>query len=218
MDLVLNPIEVRILGSLIEKEITTPDYYPLTLNALTLACNQKSSREPVMNLDEKTIIRVLDNLRFKQLVWQTTTMEGRVPKYKHNMSKFNFSSQELGIICALFLRGPQTPGELRIHTDRLCNFNDITEVESILQKLVGTENGYPYIVHLPREAGRKERRYAHLFCGEVTVDTTPPQEPAALEVQAENQRISSLELEISAMRKELNELKDQFAKFRKQFE
>ncbi len=217
MENILSPIEIRIIGSLIEKEITTPDYYPLTLNALTASCNQKSNRDPVMNLDEKTIVRALEELRFKQLIWQTSSMESRVPKYKHNIGIFNFTLAEIAVLCELFLRGPQTLGELRVHTERLNKFNDLTEIEEVLDKLMKSEAG-PYVVHLPRESGRRERRYAHLFCGEVKVNLNPPMEQAALEVRSENERIELLENEVTSLRKEINELKEQFNLFKKQFE
>ncbi|MDD5772053.1 MAG: YceH family protein [bacterium] len=217
MDIILTAVEARVLGSLIEKEITTPEYYPLSLNALTNACNQKSNRDPVMKLDETTIVRALDNLRAKLLVWHTTTMEGRVPKYKHNMETLKFSSLQLPVICELFLRGPQTLGELRTHTERMHKFKDLGEVEAVLQTLMDPAFG-PYVTHLPREAGRKERRYAHLFCGEVSVNLTPPPEAAAIEVQSENKRIDILEQNIASLQKEVEILKDQFAGFKKQFE
>ncbi|MBI5207202.1 MAG: YceH family protein [Candidatus Firestonebacteria bacterium] len=217
MDYILTPIEIRILGSLIEKELATPDYYPLTLNSLTAACNQKSSRDPVMNIDEQIVIRVLEDLRLKQLVWQTTSMEGRVPKYKHNMKIFNFSPAETAILCVLFLRGPKTAGELRIHTERLYKFNSIEEVENNLNKLLEIEKG-PYIIHLPRESGHRERRYAHLFCGEVKVNLSQQEESQALEVKYENQKIENLETEVNRIKKELKDFKEQFEIFKKQFE
>ncbi len=218
MDILLSPIEVRILGALIEKENTTPDYYPLTLNALTNACNQRSNRYPVMRLDEKTIVRVLEELRFKKLTWQVSTAGSRVPKYKHHMSTIDdFSLQEISILCTLFLRGPQTLGELRTHTARLCEFESLEQVEEVLQQLINSEKG-PFGQKLPREIGRRENRYAHLFCGEVEIDLNPPLEPAAIEVQAENKRIEALEQDMSNIKEELSALKEQFYLFKKQFE
>ena len=221
MDVIFSPVEVRVLGALIEKEITTPDCYPLSLNALTLACNQKSNRDPAMDLDEKTVVRALDSLGEKKLARRVIISGNRVPKYRHTIfDLFEFSPHELGLLCVLFLRGPQTVGELRARTARLCKFNDLAEVEATFQGLMDRDDG-PFAVKLPREVGRRERRYAHLFCGEVTVedaDVTPPLEPATLEVQSEERRIAALEKEVVSLRKELKELKQQFIEFTKQFE
>jgi len=220
MDIILNSVEARVLGSLIEKELTTPDYYPLTLNALTNACNQKSNRDPVMGLDEKTVVRGLDSLREKQFVWQVKTAGSRVPKYEHNIRKAAaFSPQEIGVLCVLLLRGPQTVGEMRSRTARLYNFSDLSEVEATLQGLTDREEG-PFVVKLPRQTGRKERRYAHLFCGEVAVDEEEetPTETARLEVRAENERITELEQKVAVLQTEMSELKQQFAEFVRQFE
>ena len=221
MDVLLSPVEVRVIGALIEKEITTPDYYPLSLNALTLACNQKSNRDPVMDLDEKTVVRSLDHLNEKKLARRVLISGNRVPKYRHTiLDLFEFSPYELGLLCALFLRGPQTVGELRARTTRLCKFKELAEVEATLQGLMDRDDG-PFTVKLPREVGRREQRYAHLFCGEVTVedaDITPTLEPATLEVQSEYERIAALEQEVVSLRKELKELKQQFIAFTKQFE
>jgi uncharacterized protein YceH (UPF0502 family) len=222
MEIQLTPIEVRILGALIEKEITTPQYYPITLNALTNACNQKSNRYPVMNLDDKTVVRILEELRFDhKLTWRVSEAGARVPKYKHNISVIHeFSPQEVSLLCELFLRGPQTLGELRSHTARLCEFENLEEVEEVLQNLINAEQG-PFVQKLPREAGRRENRYAHLFCGEVKVDEDklkPLLEPATIEVQAENKRIEALEENLSKMKEELAALKEQFDTFKKQFD
>lgn len=222
MEIQLSPIDVRILGALIEKEITTPQYYPISLNALTNACNQKSNRDPVMNLDEKTVVRTLEELRFNhKLIWQVSEAGARVPKYKHNISVIHeFSQQEVSILCELFLRGPQTLGELRSRTARLCEFDNLEEVEKVLQDLIDAEQG-PFVQKLPREAGRRENRYAHLFCGEIEIDEDklrPALESAALEVQAENKRIEALEKDISAIKEELAALKEQFHTFKKQFD
>ncbi len=220
MDIILDSVEARVLGSLIEKELTTPDYYPLTLNALTNACNQKSNRNPVMGLDEKTVVRALDSLREKRFAWQVKTAGSRVSKYEHNIkSTAAFSPHEIGILCVLLLRGPQTVGELRSRTARLHNFNDLSEVETTLQRLTDREEG-PFVVRLPRQTGRKEPRYAHLFCGEVAVDgeEEAPAEKARLEVHAENERITELEQKVTVLQAELSELKQQFAEFIRQFE
>jgi len=158
VDILLSTLEVRVLGCLIEKEITTPEYYPLSLNALTNACNQKSNRDPVMSIDETTVARLLEDLRYKKLIWKVTTTGGKVAKYKHNISAIHqFSLPEISILCELFLRGPQTLGELRTHTTRFHEFKNLEEVEELLQKLVNAEKG-PFVQKLPREIGRKENR------------------------------------------------------------
>jgi len=221
MDILLNPVEARILGSLIEKQITTPDYYPLTLNALTAACNQKSNRDPVMNLDEKAVVRGLDSLREKQLSWQIKTVGSRTSKYEHNMKgMFKFSRQEIGILCVLLLRGPQTVGELRSRALRLHKFNEMSEVEAVLQGLTEREDG-PFVIKLPRQTGRKEHRYDHLFFGEPEIEEEaelPGPEPARLEVIAENERIAELEQKVADIQADVEELKQRFLEFRKQFE
>ncbi len=215
---ILSLLEVRILGSLIEKELTTPEYYPLSLNALTNACNQKSNRDPVMSIDETTVARVLEELRYKKLIWKVTITGGKVAKYKHNISTIHeFSLPEVSILCELFLRGPQTLGELRTHCARFHEFQSLEAVEAVLQGLAASEKGL-FVQKLPREFGRKECRYAHLFCGPVKVDDTPPPEAAVIEVQAENKRIEALEQEVSALKAELGNLRDQFYSFKKQFE
>ena len=172
MDLNLSLYETRVIGVLIEKEITTPDQYPLSLNALTNACNQKSNRDPVLNLDEATVQQTVDELVKKRLISEKTGFGSRVPKFQHRFcnSQFgslNLSPQELGILCELFLRGPQTPGELRTHTHRLCAFSDVSQVETALKRLIEREDG-PFVVQLSREAGRRDSRFAHLLSGEVS--------------------------------------------------
>ncbi len=221
MDILLNPVEARILGSLIEKQITTPDYYPLTLNALTAACNQKSNRDPVMSLDEKAVLRGLDGLREKQLSWQIKTVGSRTSKYEHNLKgMFKFSRQEIGILCLLLLRGPQTLGELKSRTLRIHSFNDLTEVEAVLQGLTEKQDG-TFVIKLPRQTGRKEHRYAHLFCGEPEIKEEaefPGPEAARLKVMAENERIAELEQKVADLQADVEELKQRFLEFRKQFE
>lgn len=225
MDIVvLTSIEARVLGALIEKEMSTPEYYPLTLNALTSACNQKSNRDPVMNLEEKTIVRAIESLQQKHLVWQRNTAEGRVPKYAHGISsRFEFSPPHMAVLCVLLLRGPQTPGEIRGRTARLHEFEDIAGVEETLHQLAEHEGG-PFVVKLPRQAGCRESRYAHLLCGEVKVEqgecgaAFPPPERAALEVRAENERIAELEHQVADLRAEVEELRRLFTEFARQFE
>jgi uncharacterized protein YceH (UPF0502 family) len=159
--------ECRVIGALIEKEVTTPDQYPLSLNALKNACNQKSSRDPVMDLSEEEVQDILDELRRKHLVLDRSGFGSRVPKYKQRFcntefGSLQFSDQERGIVCALLLRGPQTPGQLRSHTHRLCEFEDVGEVDATLSALMGHPDG-PFVDQLPREPGKRECRYRHLF-------------------------------------------------------
>jgi len=222
MNIILTSIEARVLGSLIEKEMSTPDYYPLTINALTNACNQKSNRDPVMNIEEKTVARALESLMQKRLAWQRNTAEGRVPKYAHGMYDiFKISSPELGALCDLLLRGPQTAGEIRSRTGRLYEFKDLNEVEAILQKLAEREDG-PFVVKLPRQEGFRESRYAHLFCGEVKIEQEEaaalPPKTAIMEISAENERIVELERKVAELRTELDELRQAFIEFKRQFE
>ena len=207
MDILLDDIEVRVLGSLLEKSMTTPEYYPLSLNALTNACNQKSNRDPVVAFDEATVVRALDSLREKQLVVLSTS--SRVPKYAEvfvNIRKL--VQREAALMMVLMLRGPQTIGELRGRTERVYRFEDLVEVEATLDELA--ESGY--VKKLPRMAGRKESRYAHLLAGEVEVEEAAPKpEPATVIVRAENERIAALE-------EELQKLRQDFEAFKKQFE
>jgi len=214
MDILLNDIEVRVLGSLLEKSMTTPDYYPLSLNALTNACNQKSNREPVVAYDETTVVRALDSLREKQLV--VLSASSRVPKYAEVFVEIRkLVKREASLLMALLLRGPQTVGELRSRTERIYRFEDLSEVEATLDEL--SDSGY--IVKLPRMAGRKEPRYAHIFAGDVEIGTdAPAPEPAAIIVRAENERIAALEEEIHRLRHEFDKLQSAFETFRKEFE
>lgn len=218
----LTPIQIRVLGCLIEKEIATPEYYPLTLNALVAACNQKSNRNPAMTLDETTVIRTLEDLRYEEhLVMMITSSGGRVAKYKHTLlSKWEFTPQEVAVLCELFLRGPQTVGELRTRTERLFPFANTSEVEATLTSLTEWGGG-TFVVKLPREPGCREQRWAHLFSGEVVVNTSETDskpEPARLIVQAENERIAALEAEVASLRAQVDQLHADFATFSKQFE
>jgi uncharacterized protein YceH (UPF0502 family) len=170
MNLELTLHETRVVGCLIEKEITTPEQYPLSLNALTNACNQKSNRDPVLDLDEAAVQQLVDQLAKKRLVSEQSGYGNRVPKYQHlfcntNFGTLKFSPQELCIVCELFLRGAQTPGELRSRASRMCRFGDVTEVEAVLTGLASREDG-PFVMRLAREPGKRESRYAHLFSGE----------------------------------------------------
>jgi uncharacterized protein len=219
VDQKLTAFEVRVLGSLIEKEITTPEYYPLTLNALLNACNQISNRDPVVSFDDKTVARSLEDLREKKLVWMVTGV-GRVPKYEHRFAEvLKLAEQELAVLCVLMLRGPQTVGEIRGRTGRLYEFKELEEVELTLQALITAE--LPLVAKLPRQPGTKESRYAHLLSGEVQIEereVAPRIEPAVIEVRQENEKIAKLEEELAQVRMDLSELKQQFVDFKKQFE
>ena len=204
MDITLNEIEVRVLGSLIEKELTTPEYYPLSLNSLTNACNQKSNREPAMALTEEDVVRALDSLRFKQLVVLSAD-GGRVPKYRHLLAeKSGLMPAEQAIICELLVRGPQTVGELRTRGERMHPFGDLAAVEEVLQELMEREE--PFVTLLPRQPGRKEGRYAQLFSGlpELNEESSEARPEAARQrVLAENERIAKLEEEVAVLRGEV---------------
>jgi uncharacterized protein YceH (UPF0502 family) len=217
MNIELSPLEARIIGCLVEKEITTPDQYPLSLNALTNACNQKTNREPVLELAESAVQAALDGLLRRHLVSDRSAgYGGRVTKYKHrfcntDFQPLKFSPQELGILCVLLLRGPQTPGELRARTSRLCEFADAEAVEATLRGLMTREDG-PFIARLPRAAGARESRYAHLFSGHVeSVDEEAAPAygagPAAREDLGE--RVARLEALVAQLRAELDALKGQ---------
>jgi uncharacterized protein YceH (UPF0502 family) len=215
--MLLNPVEVRVLGSLIEKEITTPDYYPLTLNALTLACNQSSNREPVAEFAETTVARALESLREKKWAFLYGGASARVPRYGHKVNEvlYDLTRADLAVLCVLMLRGPQTVGEIRTRTARMHEFESLADTEALLDALSVRTLG-PLVAKLPRQAGLKEQRYAQLL-GEIAETTAavattgPAPEPAARVVRAENERIAQLEQEVA-------ELKAQFAAFRKQFE
>lgn len=219
MEMILNDMEVRVLGCLIEKELTTPEYYPLTLNALTNACNQKSNRDPVLTMEEVEVVRALDSLKFKQLALLSAE-GGRVPKYRHTLvEKLRLDPPELALLAELLLRGPQTVGELRTRGERMHPFPDLAAVEEVLGELMARTP--PLVTRLPRQPGRKESRHAHLFSGEpepVTEELTPPPETARLKVIAENERIAKLEEEIAALRGEVVELRRLVDEFKSQFE
>jgi uncharacterized protein YceH (UPF0502 family) len=223
VDTFLNDIEVRVVGSLVEKQVTTPDYYPLTLNALVHACNQISNRDPVMQLDERAVADAVDSLRAKNLVYIFYGADSRVAKYKHMMREvFDLSPQELAAMCVLMLRGPQTVGEIRGRTGRLHEFADLAEVESTLEGLARRDE--PLVVKLPRQAGRKEARYAHLLAGQPEVEEADegPSAQAAPRASAartqDGERVARLESEVESLRGELTELRRQFEEFRRQFE
>lgn len=220
MDAFLNEVEVRVVGALVEKQVTTPEYYPLTLNALVNACNQISNRDPVVSYDEQAVARALESLRAKNLVYVFYGSDSRVPKYKHMLANiYSLSPPEVAAMCVLMLRGPQTVGEVRGRTGRLYNFNDLAQVEATLEELARRDE--PLVAKLPRQPGRKEARYAHLLAGLPEVDESRPEpraEPAVREARAENERLARLEGEVETLRSEVAELRGQLEEFRKQFE
>jgi uncharacterized protein len=218
MNIEFSMIEARVIGCLLEKEITTPDQYPLSLNALTNACNQKTNRDPVLELSETAVQPAVDSLMKKYMVSDKSAgYGGRVTKYKHRFcntefGSLKFSKQEVGIICVLLLRGPQTPGELRARTNRLCEFADADQVEATLKNLMAREDG-PFIARLPRAAGARESRYAHLFSG--SIDSV--EEPAGVEESAAatstlSQRVGQLEETVQQLRTEIEALAEALAK------
>ena len=210
-----------MLGSLVEKQVTTPEYYPLTLNALVLACNQKNNRHPVVSFDEEVVTEALETLREKNLVYVFYGSTSRVPKYKHMMAEvFELNAAELALMCVLMLRGPQTPGELRTRTERLYDFSELQEVEETLSRL-STKETQPLVARLARAPGQKEIRYAHLLTGEAPVDYQPERaERAAHRTDAHvaSDRYSKLEQEIDTLRSQLDELRREFEEFKKQFD
>jgi len=226
---ILTAIEARVLGALVEKDITTPDYYPLSLNALVNACNQKNNREPVMTLDEESVRDALATLQEKRMAGPASGADSRVTKFEHRLQEvFNFDRREIAVVCVLLLRGPQTPGELRGRTDRLYHFEALEDVVSTLDRLA--QRNPPLARILPRQPGTKESRYTHLFSGEPPISDTAGSESDSLESVARAlspatastsftaDRLATLEAEVSRLREELSEVQQQLAAFRKQFE
>ena len=218
----LDPVEERVLGALMEKSVTTPDYYPMTLNSLTTACNQKSNRNPVVEFDEKDVLRALDSLREDDLARVVRGADMRVPKYDQRFAEVGgFSGPEAAVLCVLMLRGPQTVGELRSRGSRLHEFADLAEVESVLLALAEREGGAA-VRQLPRQPGLKESRYAHLMAGEPEMpqadEAAAPEEQARRELRAENERLSVLEASVGQMQQQLADLRLQFEEFKRQFE
>lgn len=213
---VLSEIECRVLGALIEKDITTPDYYPLSLNALVNACNQKNNRDPVMNLDENAVRDALHSLQEKRLAGPAGGADSRVTKYEHRSQEvFNFTRAETAIMDVLLLRGPQTPGELRGRSERMHRFEELSDVQSTLQKLMQHEP--PLVKMLPRQPGTKEARYAHLLSGYVEGFAAGP-ETASAPASDDDGRVSRLESELAELRREVADLRQQIESFRRQFE
>lgn len=218
MEIRLTENEVRVLGSLIEKDITTPEYYPLSLNALVNACNQKSNRDPVMQLSEDAVRDALDGLQEQRLAGPAGGADSRVTKYEQRLQEvFNFTRPEIAVLCVLLLRGPQTPGELRGRAERMHRFEALEDVQSALQKLMQREP--PLAKVLPRQPGTKESRYAHLLAGDVVEAEMPAHAGAPAERNsAQGERIEQLEEEVAELRREVAEVKDQLERFRRQFE
>ena len=223
MDFILHPAEVRVLGSLLEKDVTTPEYYPLTLNALLNACNQKSNRDPVVNYDDATVAHAIDSLKSKGFLTTVTGAGNRVPKYAHRISdRLNLGRRELALVCELMVRGPQTLGELRTHAARMYEFSDLEEVQSCLNGMMDRAVD-PLVTRLPRIPGTKEERYAHLLSGQPLHDVpsdvppahSPEHRPAASPL---HERIAQLEEGLESLRSELDAFKQEFASFRKQFD
>ncbi|HWW77948.1 MAG TPA: DUF480 domain-containing protein [Steroidobacteraceae bacterium] len=234
MKIQLTPVEARVIGCLIEKQITTPDQYPLSLNALVNACNQKSNRDPVLELEERVVQQTLDDLARKHFVVEKSGFGSRVPKYQHRFCNTEYGTlkldpQELAIVCELLVRGPQTPGELRTRAARMAPLGDVSEVEAALTRLSEREDG-PFVIRLAREPGRRDSRYAHLFSGPVTGgDERRPGDPreghvgvgvvageprssiptpeTAFPDMRQEERLERLEDEVRALRAELNELR-----------
>jgi uncharacterized protein len=218
VNVVLNEVEARVLGALLEKEITTPEYYPLSLNALVNACNQKSNRDPVLNLQDDSVRAALRVLHENSLVRSVSAADSRVTKYEHRLQDaFNFDRREAAIMCELLLRGPQTSGELRSRAERMHPFDELGEVQSTLQHLMNREAALVKV--LARQPGTKESRYAHLLSGDVaTPATASVSDSPALATAGNKDRIAQLEFELTELRTDVANLKQQFAIFRKQFE
>jgi uncharacterized protein YceH (UPF0502 family) len=210
MNIELSPIEARVIGCLIEKQITTPDQYPLSLNALVNACNQKSNRDPVMSADEAAIQMTLDHLIRKHFVIEKSGFGSRVPKYQHRFCNtefgpLKFTPQELALVCELLVRGPQTPGELRARAARMASFSEVGQVETALESLSSRADG-PFVVRLPREPGRRDSRYAHLFSGAVTIAALT-EESTAMASAAAPSRLERLEEDVRKLKEELKDIK-----------
>ena len=219
MTTILSDIETRVLGSLVEKQVTTPEYYPLTLNSLTLACNQKNNRSPVTSYSEADVAQALETLREKNLTYVFYGSTSRVPKYKHVMTEvLHLSPAELAVMCVLLLRGPQTTGELTTRGFRLHEFSGLEEVDATLNVLI-TREPDPLVTRLPRQPGQKEVRYAHLLSGELDVETQVPERAVSSSHRASSSdRVAKLESDVETLKSEFAKLHEQFEGFKKQFE
>jgi uncharacterized protein YceH (UPF0502 family) len=221
MEIQLSDVAARVLGALVEKEITTPEHYPLSLNALVNACNQKTNREPVMNLDESAVTAALRSLSELEWAGAADTSDSRVRKYEHRLQEvFNFTRPETAVLCVLLLRGAQTPGEIRGRGERLHHFEELSDVQAGLQKLMQRD---PMLVKvLPRQPGTKESRYVHLLCGDVEESEREQKREPVSEISrglaTDAATIARLQTEIAALKNDVTELKQQFAQFRNQFE
>ena len=217
MQVILTEVEARVLGALIEKDITTPDYYPLSLNALVNACNQKNNRDPVMSMDEDSVRYALSSLQEKRLAGPAGGADSRVTKYEHRLQEvFNFDRRETAIVCVLLLRGAQTPGELRGRSERMYRFDTLDDVQSTLQKL--TDRGLVKV--LARQPGTKESRYVHLFAGDVPDDATQALPPTRTSVSAGDHvdaRITALESEVRSLKDQISDLRRELSEFKQQF-
>jgi len=216
MPLELSPIETRVLGALLEKERTTPEYYPLSLHALVVACNQTTNRDPIVSYDERTVEEGLNRLREKKLAMLVHTAGARVPKYRHTLlDSYNLDPREVAVLCVLMLRGPQTPGELRSRTERMCGPMMLPEIEKWLEEL--TVGGDPLVRVIPARAGQKEKRFVQLLSGEPDLDswvTAPAPGPGPI---SDRSRIETLEAELTALKSEVQALREDLADFKKQF-
>lgn len=219
-----NPLtaeEARVLGCLIEKQITTPEYYPISLNSLVMACNQKSNRNPMVSYLETTVVRALDSLRERKLAGMVSEAGARVPKYKHHANELiGLDEKDIAVLCELLVRGPQTVGELRTRGERMFAFTDLAQTQAVLDGLATRPE--PLVVKLARQPGMKESRYIHLLSGpppaESEGELAMPVEPARVAVAADNERIVKLEAEVAALREELGGLRQAFTDFKKSFE
>ena len=220
MSMELTEVEVRVLGALIEKDMTTPDYYPLSLNALVNACNQKSSRVPVVDYDGPAVREAIEKLQAKRLAAVLTGRDHRVPKYRHwAWETLSLGNREMSLLCLLMLRGPQTPGELKGRTERMYPFDDLESVESCLQRLIGRESG-ALAARLPRQPGSRESRYVHLLAGEVSAATAAaavPLPPTAAK-SSRDEKIEALEARVDSLENKIDDLTSTFESFKNQFE
>ncbi|HSE30616.1 MAG TPA: YceH family protein [Pyrinomonadaceae bacterium] len=218
MTTILSDIETRVLGSLVEKQVTTPEYYPLTLNALTVACNQKNNRSPVTSYSDEEVSQALESLREKNLAYVFYGSTSRVPKYKHVVPEvLHLNAAELAIMCVLMLRGAQTPGELRGNGARFYDFSGLEEVEQTLNGLMSRDED-PLVARLPRQPGQKEVRFMHLLNGEIPTDVVPESPTARRTPAPSSDRVSALEQEVASLKSQVEHLQQQFDTFKKQFE